>query len=217
MSTVLALGLLLTACGSGEDEAAPPAPKCDGTLSPAAVEAVASVLGTEKYQESGLGVGRTTDALIADQAREGRPPGHPATCEIVTDASPRKGLGIDVWLHDADALYDDGTTKWWNQGRYLYAMGREASTDNQLAYLFVQCTSPLLKGSDKRPAPVGASLAFDKPAKGAYPENTTATREAYLTVLHSVALGVVKKLECENNAGLPDRPVLETRKWRGQP
>ncbi|MFB7517977.1 hypothetical protein [Streptomyces sp. NPDC056144] len=217
VSTVLALGLLLTACGSGEDEAKPPAPKCDGTLSTAAVGAVASLLGTDAYGESGIGLGRTTDALIADQAREGRPPGHPATCEITTDASPKSGLGVDVWLHDSDSLYDDGTATWWKQGRYLYAMGREASADEKGAHLFVQCTSPRLKGSDKEPAPVGASIGFDKPIKGAYPANTAATREAYLTVLHSVTLGIVKKLECENNAGLPEQPVFETKKWRGQP
>ncbi|MEU4061270.1 hypothetical protein AB0F25_02385 [Streptomyces wedmorensis] len=222
VSTVLALGLLLTACGKGKDEEAPPpvaaAQQCDGTLSPAAAAALESVLGTKTFSEAGSGgLDRTVDVLIEDQAREGRPPGHPSMCEVTTGASPKSGLDVDVWLNDSGSLYDDGTTKWWNQGRSLYAMGREASADTKSAALFVGCASPRLKGSDKQPTPIGAELKFDKPIKGAYPANTPATREAYLTVLHSVTLAVVKELGCENNAGLPETPVFETKKWRGQP
>ncbi|MFF9848229.1 hypothetical protein [Streptomyces litmocidini] len=216
VSTVLALGLLLTACGSGEDEASPPAQKCDGTLSPAAVEAVDSVLGTHEHHSAGIGLARTVNVLIEDQAREGRPPGHPSMCEVATEASPKSELDIDVWLYDRGALYDDGAAKWWTSGRHLYEMGREASTDNKSASLFAQCASPRLKGSDKQPARIGASLEFDKPTKGAYPPNTPATREAYLTVLHSVTLAVVKKLGCEDDAGLPEKPVFTEKKWRGE-
>ncbi|MGW8359188.1 hypothetical protein ACWGK1_01240 [Streptomyces wedmorensis] len=217
VSTALALGLLLTACGGGEDQASPPAQKCDETLAPAAVDAVGSLLGTRESDWAGIGLDRTVDVLIEDQAREGRPPGHPSMCEVTTDASPKSGIDVDVWLNDSGSLYDDGTTKWWNQGRSLYAMGREASADTKSAALFVGCSSPRLKGSDKQPTSIGAELKFDKPVKGAYPADTPATREAYLTVLHSVTLAVVKELGCENNAGLPETPVFETRKWRGQP
>ncbi|MEU0401233.1 hypothetical protein ABZ318_13475 [Streptomyces sp. NPDC006197] len=185
--------------------------RSDGT-----VEAVDSLLGTHAYHSAGTGLARTVNVLIEDQAREGRPPGHPSMCEVTTEASPRSGIDIDVWLYDRGALYDDGAAKWWTSGRYLYEMGRETSTDNKSASLFVQCTSPRLKGSDKQPAPVGASLEFDKPTKGSYPASTPATREAYLTVLHSVTLAVVKKPGCENDAGLPETPVFTGKKWRGE-
>lgn len=217
VSTALALGLLLTACGGGEDQASPPARNCDETLAPAAVEAVGSLLGTRESDWAGTGLDRTVDVLIEDQAREGRPPGHPSMCEVTTGASPKSGIDVDVWLNDSGSLYDDGATKWWNQGRSLYAMGREASADTKSAALFVGCSSPRLKGSDKQPTPIGAELKFDKPVKGGYPADTPATREAYLTVLHSVTLAVVKELGCDNNAGLPENPVFEAKKWRGQP
>ncbi|MFD7527572.1 hypothetical protein ACFV8E_08130 [Streptomyces sp. NPDC059849] len=36
-------------------------------------------------------------------------------------------------------------------------------------------------------------------------------REVNLTVVHAASLAVAKKLECENNGGLPDNPVLNPR------
>ncbi|MGW8765540.1 hypothetical protein ACWGN5_23865 [Streptomyces sp. NPDC055815] len=215
VSTVLALGLLLTACGGGAEEERQVAQKCDGSLSPEAVGGLESVLRTKSFHWSGIGVERTAEVLIEDQAREGRPPGHPATCEVITDADSRLGATIDVMFSEKGALYDDGT-KWTAGGRHLYGMGLEANTDNKSAYLFVECVSPRLKGSDSRPALIGAEFEFDKPVKTAYPPNTPATREAYLTVLHSVTLAVVKKLGCEGDAGLPAKPVFEEKKWRGE-
>ncbi|MFE0736788.1 hypothetical protein [Streptomyces sp. NPDC058855] len=151
--------------------------------------------------------------LIQDRVRKGRPPGHRPMCEV--DAGSRLGIDIRFRLYEKDDLYDDGRN-WTAQGRHLYALGREASSDNKTAYLFVGCTSPRLEGPDGRPAPVQSVLEFQKPFKGAYPPNTPANREAYLTVLHSVTLAVVKELGCENNAGLTEEPVFKKRKWRGE-
>ncbi|MCZ0979790.1 hypothetical protein O1L60_14230 [Streptomyces diastatochromogenes] len=217
VSTVLALGLLLTACGgggSGEEERQV-AQKCDGSLSPTAVGALETVLGTKEFQWGGTGLDRTAKALIDDQATPGRAPGVPSTCEVGTAADDRLGISVDFRLYEDADLYDDGT-KWTAAGRHLYGMGREASTDNESAYLFVGCASPQLKGSDKEPAPVESVLKFKKPTKGAYPQHP-ATREAYLTVLHSVTLAVVKKLGCEDDAGLAEKPVFTEKKWRGEP
>ncbi|MFH8841013.1 hypothetical protein [Streptomyces sp. NPDC017868] len=215
VSTVLAFGLLLTACGGGGEGERPVAQKCDGSLSPTAVGALETVLGTKEFQWGGTGLERTAKSLIDDQATPGRAPGVPSMCEAGTAADDRLGISVDFRLHDGDDLFDDGT-KWTAQGRHLYGMGREASTDNESAYLFVGCVSPQLKGSDKQPAPIEGVLKFKKPAQGAYPPNTPATREAYLTVLHSVTLAVVKKLGCEDDAGLPGKPVLTEKKWRGE-
>lgn len=215
-AAAVALGLLLTACGSDEKEQprVTAAQQCDGTLSPAAAKALESVLRAEKFLEADSGgLKRTVDQLIEDQAREGRPPGHPAMCEVTTDQGLE--MRVEFRLYERDDLYDDGRD-WTTSGRHLYALGREASSDNETARLFVGCTSPRLKGSSERPAPIQGLLRFDKPLKGALPDNTPATREAYLTVLHSVTLAVVKELGCENDAGLPERPVLTEKKWRGE-
>ncbi|WP_225801547.1 hypothetical protein [Streptomyces sp. NK15101] len=174
------------------------------------------MLGTKKFSEAGSGgLERTVNEVIEDQATEGRPPGHRAMCQVTAAATPMNKIRVNFMLYEDADLYDDGT-KWTAGGRYLYGMGREANTDNKSAYLFVECTSPRLKGSDKQPAPIESVLKFDKSIKGAYPANTPATREAYLTVLHSVTLAVVKKLGCENNAGLPEKPVFTEKKWRGE-
>ncbi|MEV6245380.1 hypothetical protein AB0M38_04130 [Streptomyces sp. NPDC051742] len=219
VSTVLALGLLVTACG-GDEEQLPrvtAAQQCDGTLSPAAAGALESVLGAKKFSEAGNGgLERAVNEVIEDQAVAGRPPGHRPMCQVSNAAGTRYGIRVYFRLYEGDDLYDDGT-KWSAQGRYLYGMGRETSTDNKNARIFVGCSSERLKGSDKQPTPMEGLLKFEKPIKsGAYPANTPATREAYLTVLHSVTLAVVKELGCENNAGLPEKPVFEEKKWRGE-
>lgn len=168
VSTVLAFGLLLTACGGGEGESQV-AQRCDGSLSPAAVGAMEAVLGTKEFQWGGTGLERTVKALIDDQAVLGRAPGVPPMCEVGAAADSRLGFSVDFRLHDSEDLFDDGT-KWTAEGRHLYGMGREASTDNEKAYLFVGCTNPQMKGSDKEPAPIESVLQFKKPIKsGAYP------------------------------------------------
>ncbi|MER5311254.1 hypothetical protein ABT034_26080 [Streptomyces sp. NPDC002773] len=212
---MLALGLLLSACGSGEEEPPQAAQQCDETLSPTAVGSLESVLGTKEFHSKGTGLERTANVLVEDQARVGRPPGHPDMCEVIADTGPRFRVKIDFRVYENADRFDDGT-KWTAAGRYLYGMGREASANNRTADLFVGCSSSRLKGSEEEPAPIAGSLRFDKPIKGTYPANTPATREAYLTVLHSVTLAVVKELGCENNAGLPEKPVFQVKKWRGE-
>ncbi|WP_158718949.1 hypothetical protein [Streptomyces globisporus] len=155
--------------------------------------------------------------LIEDQEFEGpgRALGYTKACSAASRTIPRSRIKIYFDLYEDASLFDDGT-KWSKSGRHLYAMGRESSTDNKKAYLFAGCSSSRLKGSEKQPAPLQGRLEFDKPVKGTYPANTPATREAYLTVLHSVTLAVVKKLGCEGDAGLPEKPVFTEKKWRGE-
>ncbi len=92
-------------------------------------------------------------------------------------------------------------------GLHPYLLGREAMTGPEAAYLFVQCVSPQLKGSQERPAQIDGRLLVEEVKL----PDTPPIREANLTVLHSVTLAVVKKLGCENNAGLPDKPVFRPR------
>ncbi|MEU8883527.1 hypothetical protein [Streptomyces hydrogenans] len=39
--------------------------------------------------------------------------------------------------------------------------------------------------------------------------DTVPTREAHLTILHSATLAVVRKLDCEDDAGLAEKPALK--------
>ncbi|MFB7867596.1 MULTISPECIES: hypothetical protein [unclassified Streptomyces] len=86
-------------------------------------------------------------------------------------------------------------------------MGREAWSGPETAYLFVTCVSPRFKASQERPARIRGALWF---RRSPLPD-TPATREANLTVLHSVTLAVVKKLGCVDNAGLSDEPVFKPK------
>ncbi|WP_435057151.1 hypothetical protein [Streptomyces sp. bgisy060] len=192
------------------------AQQCDGILSPAAASALESTLSTTRFLGAGSGgLDRTVRELIEDYAREGRPPGHRPMCRSRADATPSRGINIHFRLYDWGDLYDDGTD-WASQGRYLYEMGRETSTNNESARIFVGCSSPRMKGSDKQPAPIESVLSFDRSLQGSYPENTPATREAFLTILHSVTLTVVRELGCEGDAGLTETPVFTTKAWRGK-
>ncbi|MFF5427211.1 MULTISPECIES: hypothetical protein [unclassified Streptomyces] len=216
VSTVLALGLLLTACGGGEGATeVGAAQQCDGTLSPGAAEALERVMGAKTFQAAeGSGLRRTAQDLAEDHAKGDLHGQHPAMCEV-RHQSDRPLLTVDFHLYGEDDLYDTGKGAK-APGRHLYAMGREAVVDDRSASLFVQCSSPELKGSERKPAPIEGFLRFSKAPSEELPPNTPATREAYLTVLHSVTLAVVKELGCENNAGLPERPVLTEKKWRGE-
>ncbi|MBD0708137.1 hypothetical protein BU197_06905 [Streptomyces sp. CBMA291] len=216
VSTALALGLLLTSCGSGDPPKA--AQKCDNTLSPEAETAAGTLLGTKTFESSGSTLDRAADRVVADWEtwQTGRPLGHPSMCELAAKAPLKTGIDIDVRLYEKDDLFNNGST-WWAQGRSLYTMGRETSASNKTAHLYVGCSSPRLKGSEKAPAPLQVYATFDRPLKGTYPQSTPAVREAYVTVVHSVALEIVRKLGCENDAGLPAKPVFTTKKWRGEP
>ncbi|MFI2734569.1 hypothetical protein [Streptomyces sp. NPDC018711] len=219
VSTALTLGLALTACGNGGDQPqASAVVQCQEALSPAASRALDSILGTDEFSADGAaGLDAAVNKLIEDRKFEGpgRALGYTKACSAESRTVPRSRIKIYFDVYEEASLFDDGT-KWSKSGRHLYTMGRESSTDNKTAYLFVGCSSSRLKGSEAQPAPLQGRLEFDKPVKGAYPPNTPATREAYLTVLHSVTLAVVKKLGCEDDAGLPGKPVLTEKKWRGE-
>ncbi|MFD3566257.1 hypothetical protein [Streptomyces sp. NPDC058667] len=177
------------------------------------------MLGTGEFSASGgAGPEQAVKKLIEDQALEGsgRALGYTTVCSTRTETVPSSQVTVyfDLYKNAAD-LFDDGT-KWTAQGRYLYGMGLETSANNRTADLFLACSSARLKGPEERPVPLHSWLRFDKPVKGAYPANTPATREAYLTVLHSVTLAVVKELGCESNAGLGEKPTFEAKKWRGE-
>ncbi|MFD9034583.1 hypothetical protein ACFVZW_26115 [Streptomyces sp. NPDC059567] len=117
-------------------------------------------------------------------------------------------LGIDFGLYDPSDLIGEGRVI----NMYPYeGMGREAHAGFKRAYLFLECVSPRFKGSEEKPARIRGVLDLDK----LWPPDTVATREANLTVLHSVALAVVQKLGCENNAGLSDRPVIKSKQVDG--
>uniref|UniRef100_UPI0024A8EAA4 hypothetical protein n=1 Tax=Streptomyces sp. CC208A TaxID=3044573 RepID=UPI0024A8EAA4 len=176
---------------------------CDDTLSVDAAKALETVLKTKKFNPaSSGGLQRAVEQLTEDQAKGERRSSHPPMC-TVQDTDGRPELNVEFGLYDESDLFGEV------RGAHLYPydMGREVQAGYRKAYLFLECVSPRLKGSEKRPAQIRGTVDIGIPL----PPDTVAIREANLTVLHSVALAVVRKLGCENDAGLTEKPVFKPK------
>ncbi|MFJ9809777.1 hypothetical protein ACIRTB_16270 [Streptomyces sp. NPDC101158] len=121
----------------------------------------------------------------------------------IGDADNTDRIDITFGLYGDGELFGDVHP----DGLHAYDLGREAQSGRQKAYLFVRCVSPQLDGTHERAARIRGVLE----SSGSPLPDTPATREANLTVLHSVTLAVVKKLGCADNAGLSGEPVFKSK------
>ncbi|MFE5796670.1 hypothetical protein ACFQ8C_29405 [Streptomyces sp. NPDC056503] len=206
----LGVCLLATACG-GEEEPEPERvtaeQQCDDTLSPAAARALETVLSTRRFDDAPTGgLKRSTDELAADYPKSGGWTQRRSLCraspsessdEVTIDFRYYRDIHLPGGQHAANL--------------HPYGMGVEALSGPDKAYLFVRCASLQLQGSDKRPARIKGTLTYNKSKL----PDTVPVREATLTVLHSVTLAVVRKLGCENDAGLTEKPVFKPRSEAG--
>ncbi|MEU2656174.1 hypothetical protein ABZ615_12710 [Streptomyces sp. NPDC007325] len=200
----VAVCLLATACGGGagpEPERVSAAQQCDDTLSLDAARALETVLKAKRFHHSPRGgLERTTGELIADHPKsEGRTPRR-ALCKIDSPAnSARAAIDFRLWrdinLHGSRH----------SASLHPYGMGVEALSGPNGAHLYVRCVSGRIPGSDRRPARIWGELSL---SRSELPD-TVPVREANLTVLHSVTLAVVRKLGCEDDAGLTEKPVFK--------
>ncbi|MFC9260255.1 hypothetical protein [Streptomyces hydrogenans] len=174
--------------------------QCDGTLSPEAARALETVLETKRFSHDPRGgLERGANELVRDHETATGLTLNPPMCR----AQPPTGMArVDIrfGLYVEDDLFGDVHPR----GLHPYGMGVEAQAGPKKAYLFVRCVSPRLKGSDTRPARIRGTLVFNRSEL----PDTVPVREATLTVLHSVTLAVVRKLDCEDNAGLDEKPVF---------
>ncbi len=86
------------------------------------------------------------------------------------------------------------------EGERRFSLGKEAVANVRSAGIYFECVSPGLDGSKNRPARIygGLSKAHDR---GDALENLMDN----LQIVHSASLAVAKKLECEGDAGLPEK------------
>ncbi|MEU6809338.1 hypothetical protein ABZ920_10060 [Streptomyces sp. NPDC046831] len=86
-------------------------------------------------------------------------------------------------------------------------MGERAVAAPDKAYVFFACRSDRSFDSTEVAHIVIAVRRWGFPTE---PEgDIEALKDAYATVTHSVSLAMAKELRCENNGGLPARPVLD--------
>ncbi|MFD0368807.1 hypothetical protein [Streptomyces sp. NPDC127114] len=156
---------------------------------------------TKKFDDAPTGgLARAEGQLIEDYGQRERRSQHRPMCRPASSGGMGR-VAIRFGLYRDDDLFGDIRVR----GLHPYVMGREARSGPEKAYLFVMCASPRLQGSDRTPARIMGTLTLDKSKL----PDTVAVREANLTVLHSVTLAVVKRLGCENNAGLTEKPVFK--------
>ncbi|WP_170313824.1 hypothetical protein [Streptomyces filamentosus] len=202
----LAVCLLATACGreeQPEQERVTAEEQCDDTLTPEAARALETVLETEKFSHDPRGgLERVTNALVQDSGK----PLSQTPYRLLCRATPPVGSSTDtVSIRFGFYGHEDLLGDVHPRGLHPYDMGVEAHSGPKKAYLFLTCVTPRLEGSDKSPARIRGTLTFNRSKL----PDTLPVREAHLTILHSATLAVVRKLGCENDAGLTEKPVFK--------
>lgn len=156
-------------------------------------------MGTKNFSDAGRGrLADVVGQLQSDYAERLRWSRGKEICEISPD-NGASSISVTFSLYAPDDLPDDGHSS----SLHAYPVGKGALSGAEDAELYFECTSPELKGSLERPARILGHLSYWKA-----PEDTRATHDANLTVLHSISLAVAKELKCENDADLPSEPKL---------
>ncbi|WP_189945808.1 hypothetical protein [Streptomyces roseolus] len=206
----MAVCLLAAACGAAEEpepERVTAERQCDDTLSPDAARALERVLETKRFEHDPRGgLERGANELVRDYKTARGLTLNPPVCR----ANPPTGaerVDLRFGLYVDDDLFGDVHPR----GLHPYDMGVEAQSGPKKAYLFVRCVSPRFEGSDKRPARIRGTLVFNDSEL----PDTVPVREANLTILHSVTLAMARKLGCEDDAGLDEKPVFKPRPEEG--
>lgn len=206
---VLALGAGGVACGSDEKAEEDPfvgaAEVCNELFAGPLAKKVEAVTGDTVFYNRGA---KGLDNVVATLKRgyaSGRSWGPRAElCRLAP-----KGGGLRERGGLAFSMYapQDVKDSRMSAGSVLYTMGKRSEARQSSASLYLECASPQLKGSSENPLRIYGSFTHgesDAP-------DTREVREANLEILHAAGLAVVKRLDCENNAGLTEKPVLEPR------
>ncbi|MEU8761247.1 hypothetical protein [Streptomyces sp. NPDC048659] len=203
MGPLLAMSLLLTACAAEERPKRTAAEQqCDGTVSATAAPALRRVLDTETFTDATIGwLAEATGQLRTDYEDGVRRSARALRCDIKAEKGARRVLSVEFGLYHDQEPPGIASVPF----TYPYEMGVAAYASYRQVYLFTQCVSPRLKGSERDPVRIRGNLTVT----GGKAPDTPATREANLAVLHSITLATVKELGCANNAGLPERPVFK--------
>ncbi|RPK77262.1 hypothetical protein EES45_21550 [Streptomyces sp. ADI97-07] len=204
---VLAMGVGGVACGgsdekTGEDTFVGAEEVCDGLFAGPLASKVQSVTGDAEFFATGAkGLDNVVEAL-----KRGHASGRSwATGAELCPLSPKGAAagdsgGIKFSMYAPRDVEDPRTSA----DTESYDMGEKAESRPAGASLYFECASPQVKGSDERPLRIFGSFGRGKSDAA----DTPASRAANLEILHAASLSVVKKLDCENDGGLPKTPVL---------
>ncbi|MFJ9676525.1 hypothetical protein ACIRP2_00470 [Streptomyces sp. NPDC101194] len=203
---MVAVGVGVAGCG-GEEE--PPdyvgaGQVCGGLFAGPLAKTVESVTGATSFAWSGTnGMQRVVDGLKAGY-EEGRTL---ASGGRLCEMNPKGGALIDRSKIDFDIYPPQDLNEGYSNDEHYYTMGKRSGATSAGAFLYFECVSPQFKGSKERPLRVQGSFYHPK----ATAQNTSEHMAANMEILHAASLAVAKKLQCEKNGGLPEKPVLKPR------
>ncbi|WP_143663789.1 hypothetical protein [Streptomyces sp. rh34] len=196
----LVAALCATACASDPEPQSPyvkAAEVCEGVFAGGLEKTVEAVAGAPSFERrAGGGMDRLIENIEKGYAsgRNWAPGGE--LCELDAKGSgSREDTALAFHIYAPHDVNYPGST----EGERRFSLGKEALANTRSAGIYFECVSPRLDGSKNRPARIygGLSNAHDR---GDALENLMNN----LAVLHSAALAVAEKLECENDAGLPE-------------
>ncbi|WP_435797989.1 hypothetical protein [Streptomyces bauhiniae] len=212
LSAALAGSLLLGATGCGGDEEGSKTPKdykvvagtqlCGGdAVSADASKALKVITGSSRFEASEE---RATTAQAAADLIASSPIATTTKniCRIFTPIGTPDFQLRATWRLADHAPTDDPSAPKFTELK----MGDKAVAAADMAYVYFACRSDKVPSSSE-----GAHLVIGV-EHWAVPrepeENIKALKNAYATVAHSFSLAMAKELRCDNNGGLPPKPVL---------
>ncbi|MFF0384929.1 hypothetical protein [Streptomyces sp. NPDC004286] len=215
LSAVLAGSLFLGATGCGGDGDNDGLPKdykvvagtqlCGGrAISADAAKALKVITGASRFEASSKNytVARAASDLVV--ATPGATVGGRGdACRVFKPTGTRQFQLRITWRRAENPPTDEPAAAKFT----VLKMGDETLAAADMAYVYFTCRSDKLAGSGG-----GANIVIgvEHWAVAEYPEeNVKALKDAYATVAHSFSLAMAKELRCENNGGLPAKPVLD--------
>lgn len=211
------VGLLLTtsiglvSCGVGEKNEEKTfvgaAEVCDGLFAGPLAKQVEEVTGDTEFFATGT-KGKAMKNVVG-ALKKGYASGRSwATGADLCELDPKggalgDGAGIKFFMYAPQDVEDPDMPA----GAELYTMGKKSEVRKTGASLYLECVSPQIKGSDKVPLRIYGG--FGRGESDA-PDNRR-FRNANMQILHAGALALVRELDCKDDAGLPETPVLEPK------
>lgn len=211
VAVVGSLVLGATGCGGGGDEAGKPGDTAvagtrlcgGGAVTAGAAQALQVIMRSSRFEASD---DRSTVARAAQDLSEGAGvsgTGDGDVCRIYTPVGTAEAELRITWRRSGSVPESDPAPKF-----TVLPMGERALTATDGAFLRFVCRSAKLTGA----GPAHVDIGVERGGVPATPEGDPGElKDAYATVAHSFSLAMAKELDCEDDAGLPEKPELRPR------
>ncbi|MEU9317526.1 hypothetical protein [Streptomyces sp. NPDC048295] len=177
---------------------------CDALFQGPLAKKVESVTGATSFAWTGTkGYDRVVEGL-----KTGYTSGHrwAAGGELCT-LSPKRGALADKSRISFDMYAPQDLNDPYAKDGHYYTLGKRSQAAPRGASLYFECVSPQIEGSKERPLRVSGRFYHPKATARSTPEHFDANME----IMHAASLAVAKKLQCENDGGLPEKADLTPR------